>query len=75
MIDEGDIPSIQCKMSFRGPNSLRKEDDLSLIFIDFCSSAYTTSQRNETSLQLSEVINLFAICNIYADVISKKKPR
>jgi hypothetical protein len=35
MIDKGDIPSIQCKMSLGGPKSMRKVDGLSLIFIDF----------------------------------------
>jgi hypothetical protein len=29
MIMEGDIPSIQCKMSFRGPKCVRKVDGLS----------------------------------------------
>jgi hypothetical protein len=28
MIDEGDIPSIKCKMRLRGPKSLRKVDGL-----------------------------------------------
>jgi hypothetical protein len=35
MIDEGDIPSIHCKMVLRGPKSMRKVYGLSLIFIDF----------------------------------------
>jgi hypothetical protein len=34
VIDEGDIPSIQCKMSLRGPKSIRKVDGLRLILID-----------------------------------------
>jgi hypothetical protein len=29
IIDKGDIPSIQCKMSPRGPKSIRKVDGLS----------------------------------------------
>jgi hypothetical protein len=33
--DEGDIPSIQCKMSLRGPMFMRKVGGLSLIFNDF----------------------------------------
>jgi hypothetical protein len=41
MIDEGDIPSIHCKMSLRGPKSMRKVDDLSLIFIDYYVPALT----------------------------------
>jgi hypothetical protein len=39
MIDEGDIPSVQCKMSLRRHKSVRKADCLSLIFIDFYVSA------------------------------------
>jgi hypothetical protein len=35
MIDKQDIPSIQCKMSLRGPKTMRKVDGLSFIFIDF----------------------------------------
>jgi hypothetical protein len=35
MIVKGDIQSIQRKVSLRGPKSMRKEDGLSLIFIDF----------------------------------------
>jgi hypothetical protein len=33
--DEGDIASIQCKMSIRGSKSVRKVDGLILIFVDF----------------------------------------
>jgi hypothetical protein len=35
MIDELDIPSLLCKMSLRGPKSMRKVDCLGLILIDF----------------------------------------
>jgi hypothetical protein len=35
MIDEGDIPSIQGKMRLGGPKSMKKVNDLSLIFNDF----------------------------------------
>jgi hypothetical protein len=35
MTDTEDIPSTQCKMSLRGPKSMRKVDCLSLAFIDF----------------------------------------
>jgi hypothetical protein len=35
MIDKGDIPSIRCRMSFKGPESMRNVDGLRLIFIDF----------------------------------------
>jgi hypothetical protein len=34
MTDEGDVPSVQYKMSLRGPKPMRTVDDLSLIFID-----------------------------------------
>jgi hypothetical protein len=43
MIDERDIPSIQCKMSLSGPKSVRKVDGQSLHWF-LCSSAHTTSQ-------------------------------
>jgi hypothetical protein len=33
MIEKGDIPSIQCKMSLGGPMSMRKVDGLGLIFL------------------------------------------
>jgi hypothetical protein len=53
MIDEGDIPSIQCKMGLRGPTSMRKVDDMCLIFIDFYVPALTPRLNStETSLQL-----------------------
>jgi hypothetical protein len=42
MIDEGDIPSIQYKMSLRGIKSMKKENVLSLTFIDFHVPAFTT---------------------------------
>jgi hypothetical protein len=57
MIEEGDILSIQCKMSLRGPKSKRKADGLSLIFIEFYVLALTSRLNStETSLQLSENI-------------------
>jgi hypothetical protein len=58
MIDEGDIPSIQYKMSFREPKSMGKVDDLSLIFISFYVPALNST---ETSLQLSEGTTSFAV--------------
>jgi hypothetical protein len=67
MIDEGDIPSIQCTMSLRGPKSMRKVDGMSRIFIDFYVPALTSRLSSiETSLQLSENITLFAVCRIYS---------
>jgi hypothetical protein len=60
MIDKGDIPSIPCKMSLRMPKSVRKADGLSHIFTDFYVSALTPRiDSTETSLQVSENINLF----------------
>jgi hypothetical protein len=37
MIDEGDILSIQCKMSLRGPKCMGKVDGLRLIVRPCCS--------------------------------------
>jgi hypothetical protein len=72
MIDEGDIPSIQCKMSLKGRRSMRKVGGLSLIFIDFDVPALTPRLNStETSLQLSENITLFAVFRIYTGVISR----
>jgi hypothetical protein len=54
MIDEGGIPSIQCKTSLKG--FMKKVDDLSLIFTDFYVPAPTPRLNStENSLQLSEV--------------------
>jgi hypothetical protein len=73
MIDEGDIPSIQCKTSLRGPKSMRKVDGRSLIFIDFYVPALTPRLINtDTSLQLFENISLFAVYRICTDVFSKE---
>jgi hypothetical protein len=73
MIDEGDISSIQCKMSLRGPNSMRQADGLRLILIDFYVPALTSRiNSNEISLQLSENITFFAVCRIYTSAISKE---
>jgi hypothetical protein len=53
--------------------SIRKVDDLSLIFIDFYVPALTPHlNSSETSLQLSENITLFVVCRIYTGVISKE---
>jgi hypothetical protein len=41
MIDEGDVPSIQCKTSLREPAFMRKEDLLNLIFVVFYVPALT----------------------------------
>jgi hypothetical protein len=72
MIGEGNIPSIHCKMSLRGPKCMRKVDGLSLILIDFyvqCSHHVSIAQ---TLLQFSENITLFVVCHIYIGVISKE---
>jgi hypothetical protein len=56
MIDKGDIPSIQCKVSLRGPKSMREADGLSLIFNNFyvpgADSHYIASEQTlkKTSL-------------------------
>jgi hypothetical protein len=61
MIHEGDMLSIQCKMSLREPKFMRKVNGLSLIFIDFFVPAYTPRVNSiETLLQLSESTPLFA---------------
>jgi hypothetical protein len=73
IIDKGDIPSIQCKMSHEGPKSMRKVDGLSLILIDFYVPALTPRLNStENSLQLSENIALFTVCRIYTGVINKE---
>jgi hypothetical protein len=57
MIDEGDIPSIRCKMNIKRPKSMTKVDGLSLLFIDFYVPALIPRLNStETSLQLSEKI-------------------
>jgi hypothetical protein len=73
MTYEGDIPSIQCKMSFRGPKSMGKVDGLSLIYIDFFVPTLTSRfNSTETSLQLSENITFFVVCRIYTGVNRKE---
>jgi hypothetical protein len=73
MTDEGDILSIQCKMSLRGPKSMRQVGGLSLIFIDFYVLALTPHLNStETSLQVSENITHFAVYRLYTGVISKE---
>jgi hypothetical protein len=53
-------------MSHRGPKSMRKVDDLSLIFIDFYVPALTPHLNStESSLQPSENIILFVVCRMY----------
>jgi hypothetical protein len=73
MINKGDIPSIQCKMSLGGPKSMRKVDGLCLILTDFYVPALTPHLNStETSQQLSGNIIFFAACRIYTGVISKE---
>jgi hypothetical protein len=73
MIEKGDVPSIQCKMSLRGPKPMRKVDDMSLIVIVYNIPTLTQRLNNtETSLQLSENITVFVVCRIYTGVISKE---
>jgi hypothetical protein len=73
MIDEGDILSIQCKMSLRGPKSVRKVDGLSLLFSDLYLPALIPCLNSaKISLQLSQNITIFAVCHIYIGVFSKE---
>jgi hypothetical protein len=73
MTDEANVPSSQCKMSLRGPKSMRKVDGLSLSFIDFYIPVLTPRLNStETSLQPSENITLFAVCRIYTGVTAKR---
>jgi hypothetical protein len=73
MVDERDILSIHCKLSLRGPMSVRKIGGPSLIFIDFYVPAHTPClSRSETLLQLSENITLFAVCHIYTGVVTEE---
>jgi hypothetical protein len=72
MIGEGDIPSVQCKISLWGPKSMRKVDGVILIFTEFYVPALTQRPNSiETSLQLSENISFFAVGHISTGVISK----
>jgi hypothetical protein len=76
MIDEGNVPSVQCKMRLRGPKCTRKVDGLSLIFIYVYVPVLIRSLKStETSLQLSENIPFFAVCRKYIYVSSTKRPR
>jgi hypothetical protein len=72
MTDEGDVLSVQCKMSLRGSKSMRKVVDLSLTFVE-CHVPALISHLNstKTSLQLSDNITFFAVCCIYTGVISR----
>jgi hypothetical protein len=73
MIDEGDIPSVQCKMSLRGPKSMREVDGPSFIFIDFNVPALTPRlNRIQITLRFSKNITLFAIRGIHSSVIDKE---
>jgi hypothetical protein len=66
MIDGVDIPSIQCKMSPKWPKSMRKADELSLIFFDFYVPVLTPClYSTETLLQLSENIPVFAVRTLW----------
>jgi hypothetical protein len=73
MIDKGHILPVQCKMNLSGPKSMRKVNDLRLIFTDFYVPALTPRLNGtETSLQLSENMTLFAVCHLHTGVISKE---
>jgi hypothetical protein len=47
---KGDILSIQSKMSLRGLKSMRRVDDLNLIYIDFYVPALTPHLNNTETL-------------------------
>jgi hypothetical protein len=67
--DEGDIPSLQCKVSLRGPKSVRTLDCLSLIFITFMFQGLRhVPIALRPRCKLSENISLFAACRMYTDV-------
>jgi hypothetical protein len=73
LIDNGDIPFIQYKMSLRGAESMRKVDGLSFMFIDFYVPALTPRLSiTEKWLQVPENIIFFAVCRTYTGVISKE---
>jgi hypothetical protein len=73
VIEKWVIPFVQSKMSLRGPKTMRKVDDLSLIFFYFYVPALTPFPNStDASLRLSENITLFAVCRIYTGVISKR---
>jgi hypothetical protein len=75
IVDEGDIPSIWCKMGIRGPKFMRKVDGLSLIFIDFYVAAltpYLSSTKNSLQLLRTEP-SLWSVA--YIQVSSTKRPR
>jgi hypothetical protein len=75
MIDEWYIPTIHCKMSLVGPNSMRNVDGLSLIFIDFYIAALTPRLNStETSLQLSENVTS-SLSVAYTQASLTKRPR
>jgi hypothetical protein len=64
MINEGDVPSVQCEKSLRWSVSTREVDDPRLILIYFNVPALAPRLNGiETALQLSENITLFAKCH------------
>jgi hypothetical protein len=65
VIDKGDIPSSQRKMSLRGPKSMRKVDGMSLIFIDFIPSFTPRLNSTKTSLQLRVRVRLTLLLAVY----------
>jgi hypothetical protein len=73
MIDEGDIPSVRCKMILGMCKPVKKVDGLSLFFFDFYVPVLTPRLNSiETLLQLSENIIFFAVCRMYTGVVSKE---
>jgi hypothetical protein len=64
MIDEEDIPSIQCKMSLRVPKSMRKVYGPSLVLIDIYDPLLTPRLNISRDLAAAENITLFVVCCI-----------
>jgi hypothetical protein len=55
MIDKGDPPPIQCKVSLRAPKSIRKVDGLSLIFTDILRYKSQCPKTSLNNLQRKKV--------------------
>jgi hypothetical protein len=64
MTDEGDVPSVLCKVTLRGPKSMRKLDYPSRHCF-YVPGLTPRPNSTEISLQLPENIGLFAVCRIY----------
>jgi hypothetical protein len=71
MNDKGDILSIQCKMSLRGPNSMTKVNYLNIIMIYLYVPGFTPRLSiTDTSLQLSERERITLELAVYGQIVS-----